>query len=76
MLQSWKRPLKSADPNSDDFISSLFEVELEDELKCLECAEEPPSKQIEKVLRLSCHIDNNNKPIDLLADGLKISMNG
>lgn len=28
------------------------------------------------MLRLSCHIDNNNKPIDLLHDGLKISMNG
>jgi len=27
-------------------------------------------------LRLSCHIDNNNNPINHLAEGLKISLTG
>jgi len=26
--------------------------------------------------KLACHIDNNNKPIDSLNDGLKISLGG
>lgn len=32
--------------------------------------------QKEQVLRLSCHIDNNNKPVDHLAEGLKVSLEG
>lgn len=30
----------------------------------------------DKVQKLSCHIDNNNKPIDSLSDGLKVSLGG
>jgi ubiquitin carboxyl-terminal hydrolase 14 len=28
------------------------------------------------VLKLSCHIDNNNNPINSLADGIELSMVG
>lgn len=35
-------------------------------MKCIESPDEPSTYTTEKVLRLSCHIDNNNKPIDLL----------
>jgi hypothetical protein len=28
------------------------------------------------VIRLSCHIDNGNKPIDMLNEGLKVSLEG
>jgi hypothetical protein len=47
-------------------IGSLFEIELETEMKCIEAPDELTTYATEKVLRLSCHIDNNNKPIDLL----------
>lgn len=57
-------------------IGNLFECELESTLKCLESESEPPSVQKESVLRLSCHIDNNNKPIDMIYDGIKISLEG
>lgn len=32
--------------------------------------------QYEDVSKLSCHIDNNNKPIDSLQAGLEISLSG
>jgi hypothetical protein len=31
---------------------------------------------MEKVLRLGCHIDNNNNPINMLTEGLRISLEG
>lgn len=46
------------------------------ESKCVEAPEEPPTEQLEKVLKLSCHIDNNNNPINMLSEGLKISLEG
>jgi len=44
----------------------------------LENSEQPEEKKVsaESVQKLSCHIDNNNKPIDSLQDGLKISLGG
>jgi ubiquitin carboxyl-terminal hydrolase 14 len=57
-------------------IGNLFEIEMENELKCLEEPNEPSTKSTEKVIRLSCHIDNGNKPIDMLQEGLKISLEG
>lgn len=30
----------------------------------------------EHVLKLSCHIDNNNNPINTLEEGLQISLSG
>lgn len=45
-------------------------------MKNKETDAEPEQQTTEKVLRLQCHIDNNNKPIDHLAEGLKISLEG
>jgi len=49
---------------------------MENELKCLEALDEPSTKSVEKVIRLSCHIDNGNKPVDMMSEGLKVSLEG
>lgn len=59
-----------------DPINDLFAIELESIVKNKESEAEPEQIVNEKVLKLSCHIDNDNKPIDNLADGLNISMTG
>lgn len=74
MLQSWRGPLQKS--HEEDIIGNLFEIELESESKCIEAPEEPSTVQLEKVLRLSCHIDNDNNPINSLSEGLKIAMAG
>jgi ubiquitin carboxyl-terminal hydrolase 14 len=73
-LQSWRRPLEIS--TKEDLIGNLFEIELQSELKCVEAPDEPATFQNEKVLRLSCHIDNNNNPINMLWEGIKISLEG
>lgn len=75
MLQSWRGPL-SKNEDKEDVVGNLFEIELENELKCLESPHEETNKTHEKVIRLSCHIDNGNKPIDMMQEGLKISLEG
>ena len=45
-------------------------------MKCNEAVEEEPYTINEEVLKLPCHIDNNNKPIDDLNAGLNISLTG
>lgn len=74
ILQSWRRPLEIS--TKEDLIGNLFEIELQSELKCVEAPDEPATFQNEKVLRLSCHIDNNNNPINMLWEGIKISLEG
>ena len=54
----------------------MFTVELESTLQNKETDAEPSTTVKESVIKLSCHIDNNNKPIDHLAEGLKISLEG
>lgn len=49
---------------------------MEVEMKCQESEAEEPTKKMEKRLQLSCHIDNNNNPIDQMTEGMKISMAG
>ncbi len=75
MLQSWRTPLQRSNDN-EDVVGNLFEIELESEAKCLEAPEEPASVQTEKVLRLSCHIDNENNPINSMSEGLRLSLGG
>ena len=48
----------------EDLIANLFEIEMVTESKCTEAPDEPPTSMTEKVLKLSCHNDNNNNPID------------
>jgi len=61
---------------NDDIIERLFGIELETTVKNTECEAEPDTVQKEHVLKLSCHIDNNNNPINNLADGLDLSLSG
>lgn len=59
-----------------DLIGNLFEIELLNESKCQEVPDEPVEYSHEKIMKLSCHIDNNNNPINMLTEGLKISLEG
>lgn len=76
LLTAFKNSLKLPDDESGDLIEKLFGLELENKVKNKEDADEPEQISKEHVLRLSCHIDNNNNPINHLAEGLKISLNG
>lgn len=49
-----------------DPVTRLFEVELESTVVNTESDAEPEKTTTEKVLKLSCHIDNNNNPINNL----------
>ena len=37
---------------------------------------EPPTVKSDNVMKLRCYIDNNNKPIDNLDEGLEIGLSG
>lgn len=76
MVTSFKNALKLPGEESGDLIEKLFGIELENVVKNTEDSEEVPQVTKEHVLRLSCHIDNNNNPINHLIEGLKISLNG
>ena len=78
MLSAFKSALKLNDDEtgSNDLIEKLFGIELVNTVKNKETEEEPVQTTTEQVLRLSCHIDNNNNPINHLAEGLKISLEG
>ena len=57
-----------------DPVTRLFEIELESTVSNTESEVEPEKTTNEKVLKLSCHIDNNNNPINNIQDGLNISL--
>ena len=76
LLNSFKQCLKCEDEVASDMVEKLFGIELVSTLKNKESEAEPPTEQKEHVLKLSCHIDNNNNPINHLAEGLKISLEG
>jgi len=59
-----------------DPVERLFGIELESTIQNQECADEAPQVKKENVLKLSCHIDNNNNPVNSLADGLEVSLAG
>ena len=59
-----------------DMIEKLFGTELVTTMKNKQTEAEPASETTEQVLRLSCHIDNNNNPINHMMEGLKISLEG
>ena len=56
-----------------DPVTRLFEVEIENTTTNTESEAEPEKTTSEKVLKLSCHIDNNNNPINNIQDGINIS---
>jgi len=57
-----------------DPVTRLFEIDLESTVVNTESDAEPEKTQTEKVLKLSCHIDNNNNPINNIQDGLDVSL--
>lgn len=78
LLTAFKNALKLQDDETGakDLIEKLFGIELVNTMKNKETEEEPVQVSKENVLRLSCHIDNNNNPINHMAEGLKISLEG
>lgn len=78
LLTSFKNALKlnEDETGSNDLIEKLFGIELVNTVKNKESEDEPVQVSKEQVLRLSCHIDNNNNPINHLGEGLKISLEG
>lgn len=59
-----------------DPIERLFGIDLESTVQNIESEADPVTTQKEHVLKLSCHIDNNNNPINSLSEGLEISLVG
>jgi len=77
ILTALKNALRTPDDaDTGDLVEKLFSIELENTSKNTEDPDEPPAVLKEQVLRLSCHIDNNNNPISDLTEGLKISLSG
>lgn len=62
--------------DSKDQIQSLFGLQLESTMVNSETEAEAHQVAHEEVLMLPCHIDNNNKPIDSIQEGLNISLAG
>lgn len=58
-----------------DAVERLFGIDLESTIENQEMPDEKEIKR-EHVLKLSCHIDNNNKPIDNINEGLELSLVG
>lgn len=76
ILSAFKNTVKTDDEESADLVEKLFSIELLNEVKNKENPDEPPQITKENVLRLSCHIDNQNQPISHLSEGLKVSLEG
>ena len=73
-----KEEIKEADKfdYNKDPVNNLFGIELESTFSNVETEAEPTKTITEDVLKLSCHIDNNNNPINSLQEGLDISLVG
>jgi ubiquitin carboxyl-terminal hydrolase 14 len=57
-----------------DLIDYLFRVELETTFKCIENPEEEPQSKSEFIRKLSCIIDNQNNPVNHLAEGIQAGL--
>ncbi len=57
-------------------IKQLFEIEFAVKLTNQEAPEEPATETTEVAQKVSCHIDNENNPINYLQDGIKLSLMG
>lgn len=57
-------------------IDKLFGIEMENTTKNVENDNEPATTSTETVMKLPCHIDNNNNPISNIDEGLEISLKG
>ena len=59
-----------------DPVGDLFGIELESTVKNIESDADAEQTVHESVMKLPCHIDNNNNPINSLQEGLDISLTG
>lgn len=57
-------------------IEKLFELEIEEEYKNAEFPEEEPTFHTQKLLGLTCQIDNDSKPIDMIENGIECNFEG
>jgi len=62
--------------NNTDPVERLFGIDLESTTQNTETEAEPQETTKEHVMKLSCHIDNNNNPINSMGEGLDISLVG
>lgn len=72
IVSSWKSVLK--DENEENFIDKIFGLELHNKLMNIENPDEPPQESDESAIKLSCHIGEQQKAIDHLLEGLKVSL--
>ena len=75
VLGSYRQALRKADPDNEDLVGDLFEIELETTHTNTEDPTEV-STQRENVLKLTCQIENGPQSASSLSDGLKIAFAG
>ena len=61
---------------NQDAVERLFGVQLQCTVKNMVNEGEEAKVSHEKHLKISCYIDNNNKPIDSIQDGIALSLEG
>jgi len=61
---------------NQDIVERLFGLQLQCTVKNIADETEEAKVSNEKHLKLSCYIDNNNKPIDSIQDGISLSLEG
>ena len=76
ILQAFRTQLKAPFDETQSLIDHLFAIELKSTVQNTECAEEPVEIVSENLLKLPCHIDNMNNPVNHLSEGLKVSLEG
>lgn len=59
-----------------NLVSHLFDIDFEVSLSNTQAEDEEKQVTFEKQKELRCYIDNNNKPISHLLDGIKLSLEG
>lgn len=65
------------DENDDvNIVDKLFGIEMENTTRNVENENEPATTSTETVMKLPCHIDNNNNPISNIDEGMEISLKG
>ena len=57
-------------------VEELFTFEYQSTLKCQENPEEPPSLALEYSKKLTCIIDNQGNPVNILTEGLQAGLEG
>lgn len=75
VLGSFRGPLQRANPDNEDVIGNLFELELQ----TTHTNKEDPTEittVMEKQLKLTCQIENGKESANNLQDGLKLALEG